>query len=78
MTAMIRLCQVGELAEGEPKLVDTEARASLAVYLAEGGVFVTDAICTHGMAVLTDGYQESFVIECPLHGGHSTFAPDRR
>ena len=69
MTAKTRLCQVGGLAEGEPQLIETDGGLSLAVFLAGGEVFVTDAMCTHGLAVLTDGYQEDFVIECPLHGG---------
>jgi ethylbenzene dioxygenase ferredoxin subunit len=31
--------------------------------------YVLDNICTHGLAVLTDGYQEGDEIECPFHGG---------
>lgn len=67
MTA-IKICRTSDVTEGEPLLVD-EGDLTLAVYTADGEFYVTDAICTHGMAALTDGYQENFVIECPLHGG---------
>jgi nitrite reductase/ring-hydroxylating ferredoxin subunit len=43
---------------------------SLAVYhLDDGSVWVTDNICTHAFALLTDGWLEDGVIECPLHAG---------
>jgi ethylbenzene dioxygenase ferredoxin subunit len=70
MTATIRLCRVDDLVEGEPQQIDPQGtNLSLAVYTAGDGYYVTDALCTHGMALLSDGYQEDFVIECPLHGG---------
>lgn len=69
MTATIRLCRVGDLSEGEPRQVDPDGDHSFTVYTVDGDYFVTDALCTHGKALLSDGYQEGFVIECPLHGG---------
>jgi len=43
---------------------------SLAVYhLDDGSVWVTDNICTHAFALLTDGWFEGHLIECPLHAG---------
>ena len=69
MTAMIRLCRVEDLVEGEPRQADPDGSHSFAVFTAEGEYFVTDALCTHGKALLSDGYQEGHVIECPLHGG---------
>ena len=43
---------------------------SLAVYhLDDGSVWVTDNICTHAFALLTDGWLEDGVIECPPHAG---------
>jgi nitrite reductase/ring-hydroxylating ferredoxin subunit len=41
----------------------------LAVYLVDGSVYATSNICTHQFALLSDGYQESGEIECPLHQG---------
>ena len=63
------LCQFSELEEDEPMQVFLEGRAPLAVYLHEGEVFVTDDICTHGQAHLSEGYLEDGEIECPLHSG---------
>ncbi len=40
----------------------------IALYNAGGALFATDNICPHGEALLTDGYLEDTVIECPLHG----------
>ena len=41
----------------------------LALYNVDGTIFATDNICTHAYAVLTDGWLDNSVIECPLHGG---------
>lgn len=41
----------------------------IALYKVEGEVFATDNICTHGQALLSDGFLEDGEIECPLHQG---------
>jgi naphthalene 1,2-dioxygenase ferredoxin component len=41
----------------------------LAIYSIEGEVYVTDNICTHGLARLSDGFVEDGQVECPLHQG---------
>lgn len=41
----------------------------LAIYRIDGEVYVTDNICTHGLARLSDGFVEDGQIECPLHQG---------
>ncbi|MGK5078719.1 non-heme iron oxygenase ferredoxin subunit [Janthinobacterium sp. HLX7-2] len=41
----------------------------LAFYGVDGQVYVTDNICTHGHARLSDGFLEGTEIECPLHQG---------
>ena len=43
--------------------------ASLALYRVDGEFFCTDNVCTHAYALLTDGWLEGHVIECPLHAG---------
>lgn len=35
----------------------------------DGEVFATHNICTHAQALLSDGWLEGDIIECPLHGG---------
>jgi nitrite reductase/ring-hydroxylating ferredoxin subunit len=42
---------------------------SLAVYNVDGAFFATDNICTHAYALLSDGWLDGDIIECPLHGG---------
>lgn len=48
--------------------VDVGGR-ELAFYGVDGQVYVTDNICTHGHARLSDGFLEGTEIECPLHQG---------
>lgn len=40
----------------------------IVVYNIEGGLFATDNICPHAFALLSDGWLEDGLIECPLHG----------
>jgi naphthalene 1,2-dioxygenase system ferredoxin subunit len=39
------------------------------LYEVDGEVFATDNRCTHGDALLSDGFLEGTVIECPFHQG---------
>jgi nitrite reductase/ring-hydroxylating ferredoxin subunit len=41
----------------------------IAVYNVDGEIFATDNVCSHGMALLTDGFLDGDTVECPLHGG---------
>jgi nitrite reductase/ring-hydroxylating ferredoxin subunit len=41
----------------------------IAVYNVAGQFYATDNICTHAQALLSDGWLDGDVIECPLHGG---------
>ena len=41
----------------------------IALYKVEDEIFATDNICTHGHALLSDGFLEDGEIECPLHQG---------
>jgi nitrite reductase/ring-hydroxylating ferredoxin subunit len=41
----------------------------LALYNVGGEIFATDNVCTHAYALLTDGWLDDKIIECPLHGG---------
>lgn len=42
---------------------------SIAMYKSDGEIFATDNVCTHGQALLSDGFLEDGEIECPLHQG---------
>ena len=65
----ILLCKTDEVSDGAPLGVNIEGYPALAVYEVDGEYFATDNLCTHGNAMLTDGYQEGEEIECPFHGG---------
>jgi nitrite reductase/ring-hydroxylating ferredoxin subunit len=41
----------------------------LALYNIGGEIFAADNVCTHAYALLTDGWFDGNIIECPLHGG---------
>jgi len=41
----------------------------IAIYSVDGEIYATDNICTHAFALLTDGFLDGDIIECPLHGG---------
>jgi naphthalene 1,2-dioxygenase system ferredoxin subunit len=41
----------------------------IAIYLVDGVVFATDNHCTHGDALLCEGFVEGHEIECPRHQG---------
>jgi nitrite reductase/ring-hydroxylating ferredoxin subunit len=67
MPAWQVLCPVAKVSEGEPvgiKLGDLR----VALYMVNGEVFATDDVCPHAYALLSTGFFEEYVIECPLHG----------
>lgn len=39
----------------------------IAVYNVSGTFYATSNICTHAFALLSDGWLEDCVVECPLH-----------
>jgi nitrite reductase/ring-hydroxylating ferredoxin subunit len=57
-----------DVAEGQPLALDIDGR-SIALFRVEGEIFCTDNVCTHEYALLSDGWLEGHVIECPLHAG---------
>jgi naphthalene 1,2-dioxygenase system ferredoxin subunit len=41
----------------------------IALFNVDGQIYATHNICTHAHALLSDGWLEGDIIECPLHGG---------
>ena len=65
----VRVAAVADLAEGSMLAVDVNGQ-NLAIYHLDGGeICATSNVCTHAFAMLTDGWLEGNVIECPLHAG---------
>ncbi|MGQ0696898.1 MAG: non-heme iron oxygenase ferredoxin subunit [Panacagrimonas sp.] len=69
MVCKLRLCGTGEVAPGTMLSVDAPDAPPLAVFNVDGSFYVTSNVCTHNVAILTDGYFEGETVECPLHGG---------
>lgn len=44
-------------------------RDDIAIYNLDGTYYATHNICTHAYALLTDGFVDGDIVECPLHGG---------
>lgn len=47
----------------------TAGDREIALYKYQNEIFATDNVCTHGHALLSDGFLEDGEIECPLHQG---------
>jgi nitrite reductase/ring-hydroxylating ferredoxin subunit len=61
------LCAASKLSEGEPlgfKVGDQR----VALYKVDDEIFATDDVCSHAFALLSSGFLEGHVVECPLHG----------
>jgi ethylbenzene dioxygenase ferredoxin subunit len=69
MGRRLKLCSVAEVPPGQMLRVDLTEIEPLAVFNVEGTFYVTGNVCTHNVAMLTDGYFEGETVECPLHGG---------
>ena len=62
------ICSASRLSEGEPLGVKYEEQP-IALYKVNDEIFATDDVCPHAFALLSSGFLEEYVIECPLHGG---------
>lgn len=69
MSRRVRLCGRGDVEPGQMLRVDIPGVPPLAAFNIDGEVYCTSNVCTHQLAILTDGFFESDMVECPLHGG---------
>lgn len=63
-----RIASVDALSPGEMAAASI-GDAMVAVYNVDGAFYCTSNVCTHAFALLSDGWLEDDVVECPLHGG---------
>ncbi len=68
MSKRVRLCGKEELEPGQMLRLDIAGLPPLAAFNVEGEVYCTSNLCTHNVAILTEGHFEGDVVECPLHG----------
>lgn len=64
--AWIKVATTDQLADDEALPVQLGER-QLAVFKSQGEFHVTDNVCTHQYALLSDGWVEDGCVECPLH-----------
>jgi nitrite reductase/ring-hydroxylating ferredoxin subunit len=62
------VAKASEIGDGDMKAVTVGAK-HIAIYNLGGEYHATDAYCTHGHALLTEGYIDGTTVECPMHGG---------
>ncbi|MES2361507.1 MAG: non-heme iron oxygenase ferredoxin subunit [Pseudomonadota bacterium] len=64
--AWTRIASTEQLGEDEAMAVSLGDR-KMALFNSGGSFHVTDNVCTHQYALLSDGYVEDGCVECPLH-----------
>jgi 3-phenylpropionate/trans-cinnamate dioxygenase ferredoxin subunit len=71
--ALVRLCSVSEVPEGEVRRFEVDHRPIAVVNLGDEGFRAVDAICSHAHYFLDEGEVDVDLetVECPKHG--STF-----
>jgi NAD(P)H-dependent nitrite reductase small subunit len=49
----------------------------IALYRLDGQIYALDDVCTHALALLSQGFIEDGTVECPLHGARFDIATGR-
>jgi nitrite reductase/ring-hydroxylating ferredoxin subunit len=63
----VALCEFDDL--GEDTMLPFEVGPHrIVVYRVGGRAYATNNVCSHAFALLTDGWLEDGLVECPLHG----------
>jgi p-cumate 2,3-dioxygenase ferredoxin subunit len=69
-TRTTELCATGDVASGEIRRAVLPSGHAVAIYNVDGQFFVTDDICSHGEASLSeDGVLDGYEVECSWHFG---------
>ncbi len=66
---LIKVCQVDDVKPGEMLGIEDDKLPPVAIYNVDGEFYATSNICTHAIALLTEGYLDGDEVECALHGG---------
>ena len=64
----VKVATAQDLENNEAKTIAV-AGYSIALYRIDDEFFATDSLCTHGAALLSEGFVEDGCVECPLHQG---------
>ncbi|MER9178421.1 non-heme iron oxygenase ferredoxin subunit [Mesorhizobium sp. M0955] len=63
----IIFCALSDLEEDTVTPAEIDDKR-IAIYLIDNKVYATTNVCSHAFALLSDGWLEGTLIECPLHG----------
>lgn len=63
------VCDASKLSAEDVIRFDHNRKTYALIRDAQGGLFATDGICTHGNTHLSDGLVKGDIIECPKHNG---------
>jgi p-cumate 2,3-dioxygenase ferredoxin subunit len=67
---MIDLCATNEVPDGEIRRAELPSGHTVAIYRVKEDIFVTDDVCSHGEASLSeDGSLDGYEVECSWHFG---------
>lgn len=69
MSAFTRVIATADAPDGEVRAVRLPGIEQLAVHNSGGLFFVTQDMCSHAKARLSEGWLEGFEICCPVHDG---------
>ncbi len=65
----ISVARLADVPAGTAVAVETMGLQLALCHVEGGSVHAIDNVCTHAFALLTDGWFEGCLIECPLHAG---------
>lgn len=65
----IDVASLDTINKGDALVVELSDRKIAVVHVADGRCFAIDAVCSHGRALLSDGFVDGLEIECPKHNG---------
>ena len=71
-----RVAALADLADDAAFAVKVGNRR-IALYRLDGNVHALDDVCTHALALLSQGFIEGGTVECPLHGARFDIATGR-
>ena len=61
------VCEADQVAEGAMFPFELEEN-KLVLYRVDGEIYATTNVCSHAFALLSDGWLDDGLVECPLHG----------
>ena len=69
MTNWVRAATVTQVKDAGGLLGCVIDDVQIAIYEVEGEYFATSNLCTHAHAILSEGWLDGHLIECPIHQG---------